>query len=119
MKRFVFHKYLKYVSSVSEWSSSIYTFNKRNLFLLNSNEKKTYILLYHYFNSNLLFNKATTNIKLINLKSIYNNYFNEFIIYNFDLVKNTLNFFNIERQKFLFFFDNDNIENDKILIKKS
>ena len=60
MKKFVFHKYLKYVSSLSEWSSSLYTFNKRNLFLLNNNEKKAYELLYHYFSSNLLFNKATS-----------------------------------------------------------
>ena len=60
MKNFTFYKYLKYVSSISEWSSSIYTFDKRKLFLLNNNEKKVYELIYHYFNSNLMYKK--TNI---------------------------------------------------------
>jgi hypothetical protein len=119
MKKFVFPKYLKYVSSISEWSSSIYTFNKKNLFLLNNNEKKAYELLYHYFSSNISFNKATNNIKLVNLKSIYNSYFSKFILSKFYFIINKLNFFFIERNNFLFFSYTENLEKEKILIKKT
>jgi hypothetical protein len=119
MKKFVFPKYLKYVSSISEWSSSIYTFNKKNLFLLNNNEKKAYELLYHYFSSNISFNKTTNSIKLVNLKSIYNSYFSKFILSKFYFIINKLNFFFIERNNFLFFSYTDNLEKEKILIKKT
>jgi hypothetical protein len=123
MKKFIFPKYLKYVSSVSEWSSSIYTFNKRNLFLLNNNEKKAYVLLYHYFSSNLLFNKATTNIKFIDFKSICTNYLNEYMLSKLLIKITKLNFFNIEKKTFFSFSDikdiNKNITNDRILLKKT
>lgn len=125
MKKFVFPKYLKYVSSVSEWSSSLYTFNKRNLFLLNNNEKKAYVLLYHYFSSNLLFNKATTNIKLINFKSIYINYINEYSLSKLLIKITKINLFNLKKETFFSFSNddinsiNDKIRNDRILLKKT
>ena len=125
MKKFVFPKYLKYVSSVSEWSSSLYTFNKRNLFLLNNNEKKAYILLYHYFSSNLLFNKARTNIKLINFKSIYINYINEYSLSKLLIKIAKINLFNLKKKTFFSFSNDDvnginnNITNDRILLKKT
>lgn len=63
MKKFVFPKYLKFMPSISEWSSNIYTFNKRNLFLLNNNEKKHIIyfviilvLIYHIISQLLILN---------------------------------------------------------------
>ena len=77
MKKFIFPKYLKYVSSISEWSSSLYTFNKKNLFLLNNNEKKVYQLLYHYLNSNIIYKKPTSNVKHSNFKLLYSNFFNK------------------------------------------
>lgn len=119
MKRFVFPKYLKFMPSISEWSSSIYTFNKRNLFLLNNNEKKAYSLLYHYFSSNLSYNKPTVNLELklkhIDLSVIYNN--SKYILG--ELVKSLYIFFSEYSKNLLFFSDNYNIENEKILIKKS
>jgi hypothetical protein len=116
MKRFVFHKYLKYISSVSEWSSSIYTFNKRNLFLLNNNEKKAYELIYHYFNSNVTYKKTTVIVKSTNLKPIYINFFSKFILRKFYSINNILNLFYPEKVNNLFF--SDNIGNEKILLKK-
>ena len=109
------------MSSLSEWSSSVYTFNKRNLFLLNGNEKKTYELLYHYFSSNLSYNKATSSIKIINLRSLYNDYFSKFILNKFLLFKNILSIFNVEKKNFSFFSDNNYIEKirSKVLIKKT
>lgn len=107
MNKFVFHKYLKYVSSVSEWPSSIYTFNKRNLFLLNNNEKKAYELIYHYFNTNLTYKKVPVNIKYTNLKSIYINFFSKFIMSKLSLINNILNLFYPEKNN-LFFYDNSN-----------
>jgi hypothetical protein len=117
MKKFVFHKYMKYISSVSEWPSSIYTFNKRNLFLLNNNEKKVYELIYHYFNSNLTYKKTPLNIKYTNLKSIYINFFSKFILSKFSFINNILNLFYIENNKLLFF--SDSLSNENILIKKT
>ena len=119
MKKFVFHKYLKYISSISEWPSSIYTFNKRNIFLLNNNEKKAYELIYHYFNSNLTYKKTAVNKKFINLKSIYIKFFSKFILNRFNFVNNVLNLFYPKKNNLLFFSDNENISNDKILIKKT
>jgi hypothetical protein len=116
MKRFVFHKYLKYISSVSEWPSSIYTFNKRNLFLLNNNEKKAYELIYHYFNSNVTYKKTTVIVKSTNLKPIYINFFSKFILRKFYSINNILNLFYPEKVNNLFF--SDNIGNEKILLKK-
>jgi hypothetical protein len=116
MKKFVFNKYFKYVSSLSEWSSSLYVFNKRNLFLLNNNEKEAYKLLYHYFSSNLFYNKITPNIKILNLKNIYNNNFSKFILKKFYFFFNLLNFLNIENKIFTSF---SNYENSKGLIKKT
>jgi hypothetical protein len=71
VKKFVFQKYLKYLSSVSEWSSSLYTFNKRKLFLLNNNEKRVYDIINLYFSSVVSYKKATNNVKPINLQYIY------------------------------------------------
>ncbi len=118
MKKFFFHKYLKYTSSVSEWSSSIYTFNKRKLFLLNNNEKKTYDLISHCFNSNLTYKKTPVTIKSYNIKSIYINYISKFILSKIYIIKNILNIFYLE-SKNLFFYDNENIDNNKILKKKT
>ena len=119
MKRFVFHKYMKYISSVSEWPSSVYTFNKINLFLLNNNEKKAYKLIYHYFNSNLTYKKTTINNKSTNLKSIYIDFFSKFILSKFYFINNILNLFYPGKNNILFFSYNDNIDNDKILIKRT
>jgi hypothetical protein len=119
MKKFVFHKYLKYISSVSEWPSSVYTFNKINLFLLNNNEKKAYELIYHYFNSNLTYKKTPISNKSTNLKSIYINFFNKFILSKLYLINNIINLFYPENNKYLFFSYNDSIDNDKILIKRT
>ena len=119
MKKFNFPKYLKYVSSISEWSSSLYTFNKRNLFLLNNNERKTYLLLNHYFNSNITFKKLTANIKPFNFKLLYSNYINKLDIRKFFLVRNILDFLYPNIKNSLFFFNNENINNDKLLIKKT
>lgn len=109
------------MSSLSEWSSSIYVFNKRNLFLLNNNEKKTYELLYHYFSSNLSYKKTISSIKVVNLKYLYDNYFSKFILNKFYFIKNILNFLNVEIKNFTFFFDNNYIEKNrsKVLIKKT
>ena len=117
MKKFVFHKYLKYISSVSEWPSSIYTFNKKNLFLLNNNEKKVYELIYHYFNSNISYKKTPINIKYTNIKSIYINFFSKFISGKFSFINNILNLFYIEKNNLLFF--SGSIGNENILIKKT
>jgi hypothetical protein len=118
MKKFVFHKYLKYISSISEWSSSLYTFDKRKLFILNNNEKKAYELIYHYFSSNITYKKTTVNINPINLKSIYFNFFSKFILSKLYFINNILNLFYPERNNLLFFYNKDNIKDNRILRKK-
>jgi hypothetical protein len=119
MKKFNFPKYLKYVSSISEWSSSLYTFNKRNLFLINNNEKKTYVLFYHYLSSNVTFKKLTTNVRSFNIKLLYNNFFNKLNLSKLFFVKNILNFLYPDMNNSLFFFNNESINNNKGLIKKT
>jgi hypothetical protein len=119
MKKFVFRKYLKYVSSISEWFSSLYTFDKKKLFILNNNEKKAYDLIYHYFSSNITYKKTTVNIKPSNLKSIYINFFSKFILSKPYFINNLLNWFYPERNNLLFFYNKDNIKDNRILRKKA
>lgn len=119
MKKFAFHKYLKYISSVSEWPSSLYTFNKINLFLLNNNEKKVYELIYHYFNSNLTYKKTIIKNKCTNINSIYVNFLSKFILNKFYIINNTVNLFFHYKFNLLFFLDNYFIDNNKILIKRT
>ena len=119
MKKFVFHKYLKYLSSVSEWSSSLYTFNKRKLFLLNNNEKIVYDIINLYFSSIVTYKKSTSNVKPINLHYIYTNFFSKFILSKLNVINNILYLLYPERNNLLFFFDKDNIKNGIILRKKT
>ena len=119
MKKFVFQKYLKYLSSISEWSSSLYTFNKRKLFLLNNNEKRVYDIINLYFSSVVSYKKATNNIKPINLQYIYTNFFSKFILSRLTISENLFFLFFPKKNNLLFFFDKDNIKNSTLLRKKT
>jgi len=82
--------------------------------LLNNNEKKVYELIYHYFNSNLIYKKTIVNDKFTNLKLLYKNFFSKFILKKFFFVNNILNLIYPEKNNLLFFSDNNNI-----LVKKT
>ena len=82
--------------------------------MLNNNEKKVYELIYHYFNSNLIYKKTIVNDKFTNLKLLYKNFFSKFILKKFFFVNNILNLIYPEKNNLLFFSDNNNI-----LVKKT
>jgi hypothetical protein len=86
---------------------------------LNNNEKKVYQLLYHYLNSSIIYKKPTSSVKHSNLKLLYNNFLNKLSKGKFFFSKNILNFFYPEIRNSIFFFNNENINNDKVLIKKT
>jgi hypothetical protein len=113
MKRFIFNKYSKYMSSLSEWSSSIYVYNKKNFFLINNSEEKVYDLFYNYFNLNLSFVKTEKKINVINLNFLKNNFISKFILKKVSFIENILCFYNIKRKEYIYFLHNDNIEKER------
>jgi hypothetical protein len=66
-----------------------------------------------------MYKKTTINVKPTNIKLIYSNFFSKFDLRKTYFINNILNLLYPEKSNLLFFSDNNNINDDSFLIKKT